>query len=298
MERKPRVGVLILHGMGDPKPTFAGGLISRVASALGDPARDVAFQGCHWGPILQAQQDRTWERLSPARMSLKPLRRQIVSALGDPASYLSGYLPGGRPAYLAVHSRVREMLALLESQVGAEAPLVVLAHSLGGLVASNYVWNEQRERGEVPVTGPSRTPEEAPAARHAIGRTPFERMETLTTLVTYGCNIPLFLPPAPPIECIAFPPPSLPPALRAVARWANVYDPDDLLGYPIADVWDEPHGTRIDDVAMEVGFPLLSSTPWSHVLYEEDGGFVDLVAGEIGAVLGALGKPRRRPAAG
>jgi len=47
-------------------------------------------------------------------------------------------------------------------------------------------------------------------------------METLTTLITFGSNIPLFLPPSPPIECIRFPHPVLPPQFAAAARWKNV----------------------------------------------------------------------------
>jgi hypothetical protein len=110
-------------------------------------------------------------------------------------------------------------------------------------------------------------------------------METLTTLVTYGSTIPIFLPPVSPIECVSLPRETLSPQLRAVARWLNVYDPDDLLGYPLANIWDDLKGTRIDDVAINAGpFPL-SETPLSHGFYDRDADFVRLVAAELTKVL-------------
>ena len=113
-------------------------------------------------------------------------------------------------------------------------------------------------------------------------------METLTTLVTYGSTIPLFLPPVEPLECIRFPREMLAAKLRGVARWLNVYDPDDLLGYPIEAAWDEMHGTRIDDVAVNVGIFPLSETPLSHSYYDKDGSFLDLVVGEVRKVAEAF----------
>jgi hypothetical protein len=256
----------------------------------------VAFEPCHYSPILQAQQDVTWRRLtaSGVRMDMRSVRRWALSNLGDPVTYLSGYMqaPGGQPAYLAVHERVRDSLAKLEARLspGAGRPLAVLAHSLGSVVVSNYVWNEQREAGEIEprrlkASAPTAGAAAAPAVRRAVGRTEFERMETLTTLVTYGSTIPLFLPPSPPIECIGFPRATLPPHYRAVARWQNVFDPDDVLGYPLRGIWDVTHDTVIDDVVVNAGPWPVSATPFAHTMYDRDDDFLDLVARELRAAL-------------
>jgi hypothetical protein len=138
---------------------------------------------------------------------------------------------------------------------------VVLAHSLGSVILSNYIWDEQK--------------------RPTVGTSAFQRTETITTFVTYGSNIPLFLPPVRPVECIRFPWPSLAPALRPYARWLNVYAPADLLGYPLGCLWDEDRGTVIDDVALPVGPWPLSRTPLSHTKYETDGAFLEMVVGEL-----------------
>ena len=110
-------------------------------------------------------------------------------------------------------------------------------------------------------------------------------METLTRLVTYGSTIPLFLPPTHPIECIQFPSPNLPPNLAAVAKWTNVFDAEDVLGYPLNDIWDIKHGTHIDDRTIDAGPFFASWTPFSHNFYEEDDDFLDIVVDQIRSIL-------------
>ena len=285
-----QLAVLVVHGMGNPEPDYADDLIGRLRRRLREPlAGRVEFEACHWSPVLQVHQDEIWQRLVESRkpMDQKWARRWVVSALGDPVGYLSGYMQGGRPVYLTVHECIRSSLERLSRRLAqpGETPLAVLAHSLGSVVVSNYLWNEQRASGEVVPTAGSATPPAAVEKRSALGQTPFERMETLTTLITYGSTIPIFLPPVTPLECVRFPRETLPPQLRPVARWLNVYDPDDLLGYPLADVWDDLKGTVIDDVAINAGpFPL-SETPLSHGYYDKDADFVRLAAGELAKVL-------------
>ena len=264
-----RAGVLIIHGMGDPEPSFAEGLVRRLRQRLGEAADDVAFEACYWAPIVQGKQDETWHRmLRSGRMDLKAVRRWVMSALGDPATYLSGFFRAGQPAYGDIHECVRSTLARISDALGGrqDVPLVVIAHSLGSVIVSNYIWDEQQ--GEP-----------------AIGRTPFERMESLTGLVTYGSTIPLFLPPGRLAVCIRFPPPMLPASQAAVATWKNIYDPDDILGYPLADIWDDTQGTRIVDIDINVGIWPASETPFSHTFYDRDDDFLEHVAELVSTVL-------------
>jgi hypothetical protein len=286
------VGVVIIHGMGDPDPAFAVPLIDGLSRELGADATAVAFEPCFWADILQAGQDEIWARLlrAPTPMRINLLRKWIVGTLGDPTGYLSGYERHGVPVMHTVHQRFADSLARVERRLAdpARAPLVVLAHSLGCVVVTNYLWNLERAAGEVATIAPSTMhPSARDVARKVIGDTPVQRLETLTGLVTFGCNIPLFLPPVPPYECVRFPRPALAPQFKRVARWLNVYDPYDILGYPLNHLWDESHGTKIDDVALEVGMPGLSMTPLSHTFYWTDAAFQSLVASELRRMLDA-----------
>jgi len=286
------MGVVFIHGMGNAEPSFADSLIEGLSRALGADADSIAFESCFWSDILQTGQDQIWERLQlpPAAMRFLSLRHWVVGTLGDPTGYLSGYEKRGTPVVQLVHERFCESLGAVERRLRhpAAAPIVVLAHSLGGVVVTNYLWNLERAAGEVGTIAGSALHEGARAvARRPAGDTPTQRLETLAGLITFGCNIPLFLPPTPPYECVRFPRPGLPARLSAAAKWLNVYDPYDILGYPLANLWDDAHGTVVEDVAMEVGMPGISMTPFSHTQYWNDAAFQALVARELRRVLGA-----------
>jgi hypothetical protein len=290
--RAAEMGVVFIHGMGNPEPSFADSLIEGLSRSLGRDADAIAFESCFWSDILQAGQDNIWQRLqlAPTAMHFAWLRQWIVGTLGDPTGYLSGYEQQGTPVLQSVHERFADSLAAVEGRLRdpTGAPLVVLAHSLGGVVVTNYLWNLQRAAGEVGTNAGSALHEGARAvARKPTGDTPMQRLETLAGLITFGCNIPLFLPPTPPYECVRFPRPGLPTRLSAAAKWLNVYDPYDILGYPLANLWDDAHGTVIEDVTLRVGMPGLSMTPFSHTQYWSDAGFQALIAGELRRVLGA-----------
>jgi hypothetical protein len=266
-----KLGVLIIHGMGDPEPSYAEGLIRRVRQRLGAAAADVTFEACYWAPILQAQQDLTWQRmLRSGKMDKKAIRRWVMSALGDPATYLSGFFKADRPAYGDIHECVRSTLARLAGRFETPdgTPLMVLAYSLGSVIISNYIWDEQH-------------------GSTSIGRTPFERMDTLTSFITYGSAIPLFLPPGRPAVCIRFPPLLLPAHLAAVAAWDNIYDADDVLGYPLSEIWDDAQGTRISDISINAGIWPASETPFAHTFYDRDDDFLAHVEQRVRAILSA-----------
>jgi len=263
-----KLGVMIIHGMGDTPKDFADKLIAHLSKRLGEHAEQVVFLPCYWSPLLQKYQDQTWRRLLKGScMDAKPLRKFIVGALGDPASYLAGYFKGGQPAYDDIHEKVRFTLGKLERTLRSKlpVPLMVLAHSLGSIIMSNYIWDEQTGKG--------------------ISKTSFERTETLTSFITYGSNIPLFLPPRSDIECIRFPLKSLPKEYKKSAQWVNVYDPDDVLGYPLDTIWTKRNGTKIKDVTINAGVWPLSETPLSHTFYNDDGDFHKIVVEQITNIL-------------
>ncbi|MDQ6827805.1 MAG: hypothetical protein M3081_02955 [Gemmatimonadota bacterium] len=284
-----KLGVLVIHGMGDPPADFAAAVTARLRRQLGQLAARVEVEPCFWSPILQLHQHEIWRRMQHgrSRMHLQRAREWIVSALGDPVGYLSGYFQDGQPVYAKIHECVRSSLAKLEARLptGEVTPLAILAHSLGSVIISNYIWNEERDSGELVPIGPRTTTADLRRQHSGVGTTPFERMETLTTFVTYGSNIPLFLPPVKITECIKFPRDSLPVAYRAVARWVNMYDEYDVLGYPLGDLWDEGHGTQIDDVTMAAGPWPVSMTPLSHTHYHDTERFVEDVVAEVRRVL-------------
>jgi hypothetical protein len=244
-----KLGVLCVHGMGNQTPLYADGMIAelkkRVGAAGVDPER-VAFKSVFWGDLLDDRQNNLLRRMADeGQLAWRCLRRDIVvSGLGDPAAYLG---PGTDESayYGAIHARMESALGELQEMLGGDdsAPLVILAHSLGGTIVSNYLWDAQRE---------------TPWAR---GSTPFTRGETVAALFTLGSNIPVFTFTRRAEDVV---PISLPGAraakafrnqvaFRCHAGWLNFYDPEDLLGYPLRPINSAYAKVVTQDIAVNTG---------------------------------------------
>ena len=153
---------------------------------------------------------------------------------------------------------------------GDDLPLIVLAHSLGGHIMSNHIWDMQHPGGTPPP-----------------GLSPFERMHTLAGMVTFGCNIPLFTFAYATVVPIEFPAAQLPNpgAVRDKAKWLNYYDPDDVLGYPLKSINAAYDAVVDEDIPISVGGWFSSWNPLSHNKYWTDNDFTKPAAEFIATFL-------------
>ena len=270
------VAVAVIHGIGsqaDKYPeisderTFSERLHRRLRRKLGRRrmAR-VAWREVFWADILGPRQDRYMEAIRPLTR-YDHVRGFLVHSIADAAAFQRREGPEDGPddqAYGTIQDRVRATIADLNADTSDDTPLVILAHSFGGYVLSNYVWDMQHGALSPP--------------------TPFQRMETISRFVTFGCNIPLFTFHRPPeaVEPIAFPGRALPGGDRREPWWLNFYDQDDVLGYPLAPIG--PHYQaladrgELHDLAINAGGLLRSWNPLSHEAYWTDPRFVRPVA--------------------
>ena len=215
------VAVAVIHGMGiqtrDPGlptdvPTFSSDLYARVEAELsGAGMRTVAWREIFWQDILQRRQDRYYDRLEHSGL-VTVLRKFVMTRLSDAASYR---LPSNAHdvVYSEIHERVRSVLDELRDDVGEDAPLVLVAHSLGAHILSNYIYAAT---------------EKPPYINGFAG------FETLSSFITFGTNIPVFL--------MSIAEDDLCPIAPKVAKdwqdgdppwWLNHYDLHDPLAYPL-----------------------------------------------------------------
>jgi hypothetical protein len=255
------LAIVVVHGMGAQEVGFAGPMIAeindRVAAAGKDP-EVIAWQSIYWQDILHARQERYLkEAKRKNELDAIRLRRFVVNALGDAGAYQD--VTSGHHTYQRIHQRVAEGVRELgQREIQPDStPLIVLAHSLGGHIMSNYVWDQQKHPG--------------------AGLSPFEQMKTLSGMITFGCNIPLFTFAFDEVQPIEFPPPSLPPHLHQKAKWLNFFDPDDVLGYPLKCINEAYAKVVSKDIAVNVGGILTSWNPGSHSGYWTDDDFTRLV---------------------
>ena len=264
------LGVLIVHGMGAQPADFADAFVAEMQGRLlrlGVDPEAIAWRAGWWADIVNQREDKLWNTLSRDHtLRYDRTRRFVISHFGDALAYQR--VPSqGMDVYRAIHGRIREHLAALRDQMGGDKPIVILAHSLGSAIVSNYIWDEQK----APTTGTTAT----------------QRMETVAGLVTFGSNIPLFTLCLDEVVAIRFPVPALDPSLRAAARWLNFFDADDVLGYPLRSLSASYHDAVSADLQINVGSALRSWNPLSHEEYWTDNDFTGLVASLIRELLAA-----------
>ena len=278
------LGVAVIHGIGRQNANFAEAFVAEVNRRLGSRAPEVCWMPIWWADLVEPKESDLLERLSAGgRLDWKVLRSFVVHFLADAVAYQRVPGESGQPGlYVQLHLRVADRLEQLRAQLqrsrapdAGEPPLLVIAHSLGGHIMSNYVWDHQHP-----------TP-----ARGLIGDLPFVRGETLTAMVTFGCNIPLFTLALPRVVPIAIPG-TLPvsPPLKPGARWLNLYDADDVLGYPLRPL--DGYADLVDDREVNVGNALTSWNPAAHNAYWTDNNVTKPISELIAKLLGGSSSDR------
>lgn len=252
------IGILVIHGMGKQEEDFSDGLQADVSRKLraSDPER-IAWQPVYWADILETRQEQYLKKARrEADLDYISLRRFMVSSIGDAA----GYRRVGKPTegtYGKIHARVRAAKKELDDRLAKpDSPLVILAHSLGGHIISNYIWDIQK--GD-------------PLSREFSG---------LEVLITFGCNIPLF----------TFALSKVEPIQLNGATWENYYDPDDVLAYPIAPTRGYK-GAGVVDKAINVGGVFSSWNPLSHSKYWTDNSLTRPIAKHVERILKKIDSP-------
>lgn len=270
-----KMGVLLIHGMGSQERGYAAPMIQELRDRVrkkGGDDRQIAFEPVWWAPVLADEEEGLLRRMADGNdLDWMELRRFVVHSLADAIAYQDTYRPTTEDqinVYRRVHEKIawhvrqlRERIRFEADPAAPEAPLVVIAHSLGCHMISNYIWDVR----------------DSPKARPAGNA--FEDFRTLTGIVMFGCNIPLFTLAYTNLEPIRFPTPDLAPYfpagtsaddLAGVSQWLNFYDPDDVLGYPLRTLDPKFAAAVTKDVAVDAGRPWRAWNPLSHTEYWTD----------------------------
>jgi hypothetical protein len=270
------LGVLLVHGMGSVTDDFAHDTITELRERIcgkGLNCDDIAWQSVYWAPILSPRETQLWVDLAAEHdLNWAKMRKFFVNGFGNTVAYQTAQ---DRPEsiYQRIHTTVLDSLRELQTKLGgADKPLVVIAHSLGSVIMSNYIWDRQKGKD---------------AARY--GTTALERMETLAGLVTLGTNIPLFTLAHSQVNSIAFPPPGLPEKLKKKAKWLNMYDSDDVLGWPLKPLSLSYAEAVTEDLEVNVGNILSSWNPANHAAYWVDDTVTKPIAYLLSSILEASG---------
>lgn len=252
------LGILVIHGMGSQKEGFADKMIDRVnrrvAKKFGLNTDKIAWNPVFWANITEENQVGYLDRISSHNLRSFGIRNFIVKALGDAVAYQKTDSSDNH-TYEDINLVMKEAMASIFQQLGEDPnkPLMILAHSLGGVIMSNYIWDT---RGDNNITG-------------------FHNFETLKTIVTFGCNLPLF--------SFAY---DEPKAIEVPgSQWFNYYDKHDILGYPLKPISESYEQAITEEEEINSGGLFTSWNPLSHSSYWTDKDFVKRVSGHINQIL-------------
>ena len=279
-----KLAVAYVHGVGMPERDFAVGMVKmlqertrRLAEDRGLPAPEVEHEPVFWSHVIQGREDDLWARVcgeGKAGLGFPQMRQFILNYAADTIAYQR--TPSSRQVYEAIHAEMARSLKRLAVRAGPDAPLCVVAHSLGSVVASDYLFNLQAEALDPPGH------DLPPPVVDVMGPdpSPLERGETLAQFYTLGSPIAIWTlrhhshhdPYGKPVKV---PSPHLArhhPVFAAEGPglgWTNLYDGGDVIAYPLQGL-SPAYAKAVKDVRVRVGSALMSRTPLSHTEYWTD----------------------------
>ena len=274
-----KLGVLIIHGIGSHKKDFASPMIEKLKSGISDNAK-IRWKPIDWEPKLVEHRESQLLHglLQEIKRSLlfkslgRHLRELVIHGIGDVTAYrfipnISDNTNKTNKTYDDIHGCVHKHIVTLREELGnADKPLIVMGHSLGSVIMSDYIWDRQKKQDGDPY-----------------GNNKFERMETLAGLITFGSPIPLFTVGYNPVRSITFPPDKLHDNLQVKAKWLNFYDAHDVFGWPLKPFYKKDCAS--EDKQISVGSIFTRWNILCHSKYWTDNNFTEPVAKYISEIL-------------
>ena len=276
-----KLGVLIIHGIGSQDDKFANPMIEELEGRISGHAL-IRWQPVYWADLLSKRESKLLNKLFPEEKRSHwfddqsslwfQLRKFVMNYIGDATAYR--YIPISssqtkktNETYDRIHDRVHNAIVKLRKRLGsADKPVIVMAHSLGSVIMSDYLWDRQKKQDGDPY-----------------GNNKFERMETLAGLITFGSPIPLFTVGYNPVRSITFPPDKLHDNLQVKAKWLNFYDAHDVFGWPLKPFYKKDCAS--EDKQISVGSIFTRWNILCHSKYWTDNNFTEPVAKYISEIL-------------
>jgi hypothetical protein len=271
-EMYKKLGVAIIHGMGNQKQDFADEMVDLIKKQFAkklecivtNPSSYLVFQPIQWSSVFEEREEKLYENVVLANdLDFKGLRKFTIQYVGDVIAYQQ--VETSRQNYERVHELIGKHLNIISNKAGKDVPLCVISHSLGSVIASNYFYDLQAKRNSVSCI--------------VNESSPLENGLTLTLFYTLGTALPLWS-----LRYHNFNRPiNIPskelqqyyPGLKG--EWINFYDKDDVLGFPLRDVDQTYLDAVTEDRQVNIGGLLTSWNPFCHTGYFKNMEVIDRI---------------------
>lgn len=257
-----RLAVFIVHGIGNQKKGFSHDMQENLRSNfkmalqhMGQGDREgqddaLIFREGLWADITQDGEDILKNRMfndPDTDVDWRKARNFFVDYLGDAISYFKGKTADMYSQYIAIHSRIDGLVHNLSSETNPNQNtlLTVVSHSLGTVVLSDYLY-DKRDTLE---------------SKYQL---------IFSNFFTMGSPIALYANRFYNHQTKNFSDFKPQKVKDSNGVWVNMFDEDDIVGYPIRPVNSYCKKTVTADLNVSVGSFLAGGTPASHTGYWED----------------------------
>ncbi len=274
-----KIAIAIIHGVGDQGPEFADRAITGLKKEFGkhlpedDKSIDnkLVFAPIYWAGVAAKKQRILWNIVEDdGDLNFQLVRKFFLHFAGDAVAYQPSSTR--RQVYDDIHQTVINTLSYLVSVAGEDAPLCIIGHSIGTVIIHNYFFDLFRQVSA--------------GSTHPSIDTPLERGETFSLFYTLGSPLAVWSLRYNNYQPIQFPgtrTAELYPKLQP--KWANYYDADDIIGYPIRSLSKKHQEMAQEDILTDIqvnsGNLLASWNPLAHTGYWKDSSIIKPIAKDL-----------------
>lgn len=263
-----RLAIAVIHGLGSEEEFYSVELKHRITEeyvkgAEGRLEDDLLFFEIYWADLVRDELEAFRKKANYKGDLAYQNLRQIMT---DTQALALLYTPGTE-VYESINNRIKDGMRKFSSHRRVnpdETPLLVLAHSYGGVMMSHFIKSMQESNSQL---------------------SNFETMKTLVGYVTFGNPQGMYTLNGLDSELghsCKITGEALPADLAKRSRWYNFYDKDDIVAYPLKGLSEEFDKNVDGDFEINVGSAATSWNPACHTGYWEDKDFYKPVADFIG----------------
>lgn len=263
-----KIALLTLHGMGLTQPGYANEMKERLQERLDGSGKHFALFPAYYQDLLQFNERLVWERTTErGKIHYDDLRKFVLFGFGDAAG-LENRKEFPNSVYEKAQLRIAGQLQEIRNNLDPSAEIVLLTHSLGCHVLSSYIYDAQKFRKGSDASAGIWKADHPFVQGKSDAELEFLACGNVKAWITTGCNIPIFVAAHGAANIVAIDPP------RPGFRWINLYDPDDVLGWPLQPLC-AGYDDLVEDRAINAGQGILnfltkSWNPMSHTAYWTD----------------------------
>lgn len=260
------VALLTIHGMGDTPKNYHTLFLERIKKQMGENWKQVEFESIYYQDILQFNQTEIFRKMK-VLTRWDGLREFVLYNLSDAAT-MDFRRWEKNSLYHQTQKRIWDILKKIYKRYDEQKmPVVILAYSLGCHVLSNYIWDSQQKE---PSSGVWKYENIKMLDKK---EKKFLQLKSMSKLITIGCNIPIFVAGYKNIKPFK--------SLNKKFQWINLYDKDDILGWPLEPL-SKPYKKLVQDISINANentkdLLLKSWNPLSHESYFGDGQVIKTV---------------------